>query len=274
MAGREAAAAGGVNRPAVLKAAFFACLAIDEEPSVRNVVDMVRRITGKGIRIEDARKWLDSFKRDTVGIQAGNAPDTAAPRKSAISETDGIQAGNLRAGAAKELELQALSFGDSGSASEPAAQAATLIPLPTPVRVISAYAGTTIESFGDHADLVREILACDGFGIETKAFRTALESLAMWRATYGEAAFVHGLRVTADKRFGHRYVGGVAKRYDPDRDEQRFTPRYEEPNASDLLPTLTELYESGVVERPDSAAIIASRPAWVNERIAALMADA
>jgi hypothetical protein len=125
---------------------------------------------------------------------------------------------------------------------------------PKPTRVISAYAGTTIESFGELAPLVTEILACDGFATTTKAFARALETLAMWRATYGEAAFVHGLQVTVDKRFGHRYVGGVARNYDPERERPRLRAFDGSQNESDKLPTRIELEESGAIaaepERP------------------------
>jgi hypothetical protein len=41
------------------------------------------------------------------------------------------------------------------------------------------------------------------------------------------------------------------------------------PNASDLLPTLTELIAAGKIEPLDSAAIIAGRPDWFNAELAA-----
>jgi hypothetical protein len=160
-------------------------------------------------------------------------------------------------------------LGDQLPAPKPAKKAAS-----KPVRIASAYAGTTLESFGDHEPLVREVLAADGFAVTTKAFEGALRSLAMWRATYGEAAFARGLAVAADKSFGHRYVGGVAKRFDPDRDQgqQRGFERREEPdepNSSTLLPTTTDLIAAGKLQPISAADVDAERPDWFKAHLAA-----
>ena len=257
-----------MNQASVLQAAWYACRALGQPTSVRNLIAMFRRITDKGIRTQDALRWLNEFEhRETVGKQTGNTkaqlPETSFPHKSTISETVGKQdpsePGNLHAHAVKVLNIErqeVTSVTSRDLSPEKIAEPLALLPpVPKPAkpknpRIISAYAGTTVESFGDEAPLVREILACDGFGIGTKAFSRALETLAMWRTVYGEAAFLHGLRVTADKRIGHRYVGGVAKRYDPEQDRppERFADRYE-PNESDRLPTLAELLAAGKVER-------------------------
>lgn len=111
-----------MNRDGILKAAYFACIAIGDEPSVRNVVGMVRKISGKGLRTQDALRWLDSFKRETVGNRGGNARETLITLNSANPETPGKQAGNLRAGVVKELELETTSPNGDGPTSAKASK--------------------------------------------------------------------------------------------------------------------------------------------------------
>lgn len=102
-----------MNREAVLSAAHHACLAIGERPSVRTVCAMFRKISGRGIRLEDVRLWLLA-SRDTLGIQPEYADeslrDTPPVLKSAVSDTPatlpGIHPGNLHAGA-RQLETLA-----------------------------------------------------------------------------------------------------------------------------------------------------------------------
>jgi hypothetical protein len=102
-----------VNRDGILKAAYFACIAIGEETSVRNVVGMVRKISGKGVRTQDALRWLDAFKRETVGNRSGNGRETLTTLKTANRETPRKRAGNLRAGVVKVLELQTSFIADA-----------------------------------------------------------------------------------------------------------------------------------------------------------------
>lgn len=65
-----------------MKAAFFACKAMDQAPSVRNVASMFRSIAGSGIRPETVRQFLAGFAlRDTLGTQLGHGADTAAPNE-------------------------------------------------------------------------------------------------------------------------------------------------------------------------------------------------
>lgn len=71
------------KRGRLLKAAYFAVLAMDDVPSVRTIGEMVRRITSKGIRLETVRTWLASEGkeiarnyRDTLGIQLEYSLDT------------------------------------------------------------------------------------------------------------------------------------------------------------------------------------------------------
>jgi hypothetical protein len=68
-----------LNRPAVIQAAYYAVLAIGDEPSRRNVVGMVKRITGKGIRFETVHAWMT--ERETLGKQSVTAPETPIVRK-------------------------------------------------------------------------------------------------------------------------------------------------------------------------------------------------
>ena len=256
-----------MNRPAVLKAAFFACRAINQDdPTVRELVDMFRRIAGKGIRTQEAAAWLRNW--ETTGTRQGSIPETKIRHKVASPETSGKEPGNLRAGAVKDLEFR---NGDTNVSPTLVAMPMTLIgggppppPKPRanpakPTRLISAYAGTTLESFGPLAPLVREVLAVDGHGIGTKAFARALETLAMWRSTLGDAALGYGLTQAAERRKGHRYAGGVARNYDPVVNDGR---RIDEPNASDLLPTMTELIAAGKLEPVSLAAVLAERPSW------------
>ncbi|MHB8406205.1 MAG: hypothetical protein ACYDCJ_12360 [Gammaproteobacteria bacterium] len=91
-----------MNRDAVIKAAFFACIAVGDEPSVRSVAVMVGRIRGKGIRLDFVRAWLSgNAKRDTLGIHSEHKPDTPTVLKSPKRDTAGIQGGHLHARAAK-----------------------------------------------------------------------------------------------------------------------------------------------------------------------------
>lgn len=69
-----------------IQAAYFACLAWGMAPSVRNINEMVRRIStnghpGKGFRGEDIRLWLRA--RDTLGIREPRKPDTPPVLKTA-----------------------------------------------------------------------------------------------------------------------------------------------------------------------------------------------
>jgi hypothetical protein len=137
-----------------------------------------------------------------------------------------------------------------------------------PVKFLSAYAGTTLADFGEHEPLVREVLACDSFGVESKAFAKALEALAMWRALHGETAFAHGLSVAAGKRCGHRYVGGVVRSFAPAREATVDVADHQPENP---IPTRVELVAAGVLppveippwERPPNHPKFAPRPASV-----------
>jgi hypothetical protein len=122
---------------------------------------------------------------------------------------------------------------------------------PKPARIISAYAGTTLEDFGNLAPLVTAVLAVDGHGTETKAFAKSLETLAMWRALYGDAALAYGLGEAASRHKGHRYVGPCAKGYDPDehRAPMRVVPGAAQPERDEAeVPTRLELVALGVAQ--------------------------
>ena len=242
------------------------------KPSVRSIGRALRD-QKVPFRETSLRAWLEPFikSRDASRPQV----DATGTQKTSTADAIGTQADatGTRLRARNKVSLSSkpilvdgvdLPLGlDAEPAPDPAKKA-------KPARIISAYAGTTLESFGDDEPLVREVLACDGFGTGTKAFAKALESLAMWRAVYGEAALRHGLRIAAGKRFGHSYVGGVAKRYDPDQEPRRFEGRLEDqPNASDLLPTLTELIQAGKAEGISDAVARASRPSWFNAQLEA-----
>ena len=259
-----------------------------ERAEGRGSVDRARKAARAagcgGFGNAEASAWLAPFVKAADGKRDGKrtAPGRAIKHDSDSIRTDSGRHDGLTRGKgipSRNLEIP-------GTTSPPSPQseiAPALFPEASPPsqpvkpkkgpRLISAYAGTTLESFGDLEPLVREVLAADGFGTETKAFRTALETLAMWRATYGEAAFGRGLEVAADKRLGHRYVGGVAKRFDPERDEpQRFDRGGYEPNESESLPTTADLIAAGVIPAPteeETAAMVASRPAWFNAQLAA-----
>ena len=220
---------------------------------------MAGRICGKKLQTSDILAGLKAWRCPvTLQEQASNALVTPTEHKSATSSNaSGTTQEPLTGERADHNGIYIDSLRDQNNKTTPPPP-----PVSKPVRLISAYAGTTVESFGEYAPLVVEILAEDGFGTSTKAFSKALETLAMWRAIYGEAAFIHGLQVSADKRKGHRYVGGVAKRYDPETDREPLRSIDGGLNASDLLPTISDLLDSGEIEEwTVSAEEIAKRPA-------------
>lgn len=95
-----------MNRPALIQAAYFAVLAIGDEPSVRNVAAMTGRIrNGKEVWREAVRAWLIS-RIDTVAIQPRHTSDTPAPRQSDEKDTPAAQDRYLRVGVAKVLESE------------------------------------------------------------------------------------------------------------------------------------------------------------------------
>lgn len=250
-----------MNRPAIIKAAYFMCLALGDDPTVRNVAEQISRARGgKGFRVSLVTEWL-STNRETNGKRSGS-----------ISETNGKQETRSND---PVREIEGKPNGKPSRAPHKVLESERKIPLEKPARFLSAYAGTKVDDFGDLNALVQEVLAADGFKTGTKGLAKALESLAMWRAIYGLDAFRRGLEVAADKRYGHRYVGGVAKNYDPDRDRARdYSGREYEPNESDLLPTITELVAEGVLPSWElSPETLAARPASLLARLAALAND-
>ena len=79
----------------ILKASYHAVLALGDQPSVRTVGAMFKRITGKGIRLDTVRAWLS--RPDTVRIRSEYERDTPTVLKNGVSDTPGIQLGYLRA---------------------------------------------------------------------------------------------------------------------------------------------------------------------------------
>jgi hypothetical protein len=255
-----------VNRPGVLKAAYFACLSIDEDPTVRNLTGMVRKITGKGMRTQDVMTWLKPF-RETLGKNSSAGRETQVERKEPISETIGKQTGNLRAGVVKVLELE--DNGDTSVSPSLVIAPETIVPLPpkpAPMNSVKAQrADTDFEAFElEVAEVVilERTLHPRAATASEKVVRQRLTLL--WRK-HGDDAFAKGLEVALGSGKGLDYGRGAMERYEPG--EGRRSGH--EPNASDLLPTLTELIAAGKVEPMDSAAIIASRPDWFNAELAA-----
>ena len=76
----------------LLKAAYFACLAIDRPPSVRSICAMVKSISGKGMRSDSVRAWLSS--PDTLQIRRGHEPDTPFVLRLSKRDTVGAQPGH------------------------------------------------------------------------------------------------------------------------------------------------------------------------------------
>lgn len=73
-----------MNKDGIIKAAYFACIAIGYTPSVRTVNDMVRRIRtngkpGHGFRTEDIAEWFHRW--ETIGKQSGTEPETPIKHK-------------------------------------------------------------------------------------------------------------------------------------------------------------------------------------------------
>lgn len=89
----------------------------------------------------------------------------------------------------------------------------------------------------------------------------------LWRK-HGDDAFARGLEVGVSSGNGVNYGRAVMERFDPDAEGRRFE-RPAEGNASDALPTLTELIAAGKSAAINSAAVLAERPAWFNQQIAA-----
>jgi len=82
------------KRDRLLKAAYFAVIAMEDVPSVRTVGAMFKRITGKGMRSDDIRKWLSvegealaKKYRDTLGTQLEHTLNT--PRDTPIKHKNG-----------------------------------------------------------------------------------------------------------------------------------------------------------------------------------------
>lgn len=63
-----------VKRDAIIQAAFYACLAIDQTPSRRNVEAMIKNIAGRAFRHEDVARWLAARNGDHFGTKAGPPP--------------------------------------------------------------------------------------------------------------------------------------------------------------------------------------------------------
>ena len=86
----------------MLKAAYYAVVAVEGTPSVRSVAAMYTRITGDPIWHEFVRKWLSS---DTLAIQHRYSSDTPTVLKNDENDTAAIQQRAPRARVAKVLEL-------------------------------------------------------------------------------------------------------------------------------------------------------------------------
>lgn len=102
----------------ILKAAYFALVAIGETPSVRGLRRMVKQIDGKGVQSAIALAWLRN--RVTLGQHLGNGAVTPPPNKIKDSVTEGKQSGNLRARDLIELPLELELKESKDSVLEPA----------------------------------------------------------------------------------------------------------------------------------------------------------
>jgi hypothetical protein len=144
----------------VLKASYFACIAIGEKPSVRNLSAMFKKVTGKGLRLEACRVWLCEW--DTFGIQTGHISETPGEtdvkRKIASPETDAeTVTGNLHAGGINGMPLIELELEPSAPVKKPRRKSLPLPPSPTEIqareilavvlpRVAAAIAGTMTQA--------------------------------------------------------------------------------------------------------------------------------
>jgi len=260
-----------------------------ERAEGRGSVDRARKAAraagAESFSNSDATRWLAPFVKAADGSRDGKRTGFGRANK---HETDGKRTENGRPDGlarGKGIPVEDLettgptvptSLPIAGDVPDLFGQAQPPKPAKTVrVNVRANYAGTTFEDFGPLEGAIREIVGRDATRDGTmteKALATALESLAMWRVQYGDEAFAHGVSVTLGAKGngsgppGHRYVGGVAKRYDPDQEPRRFE---DPPNASDLLPTLTELIQAGKAEGISDAVARASRPAWFNAQLEA-----
>jgi hypothetical protein len=94
-----------VNRAGVIKAAFYAVIAMGDEPSSRSVQAMCERICGKRLRTADILVALRDLRNSvTIGQQPGSGAVARTTRKTLASGSATVTDGKpLRARVAKEL---------------------------------------------------------------------------------------------------------------------------------------------------------------------------
>ena len=128
-----------MNREAVMRAAYFACLALDNRPTRRAVLAMIALITkGRSFRSSEVGFWLASQKREPNGTKPGTTirpnREPRSPRKNANWDQTGnhgeASTGTTHARVAKVNSQKSL-FSPSGEvASAPSAPP----PAPKPKR--------------------------------------------------------------------------------------------------------------------------------------------
>jgi hypothetical protein len=114
-----------MNRDARLKAAYYGVLAIPEEPTQRNIQDMLKRMYGKTIQTKDVIGFLKSVANQ---LQSSSGSVAKLPRKTDISVASQEQVSSpSHARVAKVLELEYISSETNVSSPKPRQQRLRLV---------------------------------------------------------------------------------------------------------------------------------------------------
>ena len=269
----------------LIQAAYFACIAIGADPTVRNVTKAtakIRSVTGqeKPVWGEHVRLWLkQKHENDTQTIPARYGHDTSSVLEKRENDTEASEARYPRAGVVKELELEAVSssfFEPTSSVLETETRARPKKPSSgakpqKPQRVAVEPPASEPIDFGDQEGIVAEVVAAVASGnhdgkISTSRIASIRKDLKKALDRFGPEIFSSGIEIALSREPPLRdpvaYAKGCmrkeAERQLPDSGGKvvQFSPRSrreEELNSSDKLPTVSELYLSGrLIPEPGS----------------------
>lgn len=286
-----------MNRPAILKAAYFAVLAIGEDPTQRSMQAMTKRICGKAFQTKDVLEFLathrpssknvaDPTPHSVAEITHENAPPSSTPVAGSVAphgrvvkvlESEEYEESPETSSPPTLLEadvLDAKPKPDSKAKAKPKVARPPYVPAPFPDDLPARIPSGDPDALRAMARAFVAEFANAGPDKAAKyldAYASALAKAASRRRTTEEAWSAFG---TARLIQGGRPLFACWGALDhlPFRPSNDPMPG-DQPtdlNASDRLPTLSDLIAAGKVAHLDSAAIVASRPAWFN----ALLAEA
>jgi hypothetical protein len=202
-----------LNRAAVIQAAYFAVIAMGDEPSQRSLQAMTKRICGKALQTSDVLDFLRSKRSSSTSV-ANEHMHPVAEVKHELATSGSVPVAALsspHAGVVKVLELETHTTANAVSARTRVA----------PVRLH--------DDFGDLENDVTSVIANDAAErrdgkISANVLDGLRQRLARARDRYGVDAFSAGLEIALDRSKGAAYATGCMKRWQPNAEGPRGSP--------------------------------------------------